>query len=229
MSGIIEFSDSHENPDGMSQELREIISLAKTEDAILVGAGDIINLLPWGYDAWVGSPFLDEFREALGGYNFYWLTGNHDPHSWVKRLFGDWGNIIITRQLVWPAPLGEVEIRHGHRWSVDWRILRHIAPSFVEFMADHFTWFWYKFSERMGWLPSKLKEEGREHDYQRAILSVWYGAVGHAQRKGRRVIVGHTHSRGSLIRGDDVLVADGGTLREGDFIRIDKEIRLCKL
>ncbi|MBA7686739.1 hypothetical protein ES703_95194 [subsurface metagenome] len=227
---IIEFSDAHENPQGMSQQLREIIALARADGATLVCNGDFINLLPWGYDKWPGSPFLAELRATLRGYDLWLVSGNHDPCSWLKALLGDWPNVFVRRRIVWASPhtWRDVEFRHGHGWSPDWRVLRHFAPGFVEFMTDTFPKQWYWFSRKMGWLPSKLKEE-KEQDYRKAILSVWLGAVGHAQRKDRTVICGHTHSQGSLTVGKEILVADAGTLLEGEFIRIDRGIELCKL
>ena len=258
MTVIIGFSDSHEQPWEMSLELREIIGMARKEQAVLVSDGDFIDMLPHGYDAWPGSPFLERLREALQGGDLWLVGGNHDPASWLKKLFSTWPNVHVERRIVWrwtsgPGQRG-IEFRHGHGWSPDWWILRHFAPAFVEFMADHFPKQWYWFSRRMGWLPSRRREEAEvkifrnrpilrlgpelraastepenERDYRMAILAVWNKAVAHAQSKDCRVIVGHTHSWGSLHAGTEVLMADCGTLKEGKYIWIDRKIELCRL
>lgn len=230
---IIESSDWHEEPDFLSDEAKNLIGLAKEEGATLIGCGDIANLVPLGREAWRGCHCLWELKRALDGYPFYWTPGNHDPYPWVVELLGDWPNVHIARSMVWDTPVGLVEFRHGHRWAVDWWILRHIAPPLVEILTELCPNQWYWICQQMGWLLSERRREienmatstpEKERDYQQAIECNWWMATGHTHRKRRRVVLGHTHADGGLVAEGEVLVADGGTLKDREFIRIDREM-----
>lgn len=128
--------------------------------------------------------------------------------------------------------------RHGHGWSVDWWLLRHFAPRFVEFMTEHFPTPWCWFSRKMGWIPSERKgaacvvgpRERQKYDDMAGI--VWRNAIRHAQPNNLAVIVGHTHCSGILrraINGVRAVIADGGNLGDGTYLIIDDDIRLCPL
>lgn len=235
MQRINTFSDAHEEPDGISDELRQIIGIAKEEDAWLGSVGDLFNLLPHGLRAYLGSKTIKEFKQEVSGLRVFLCGGNHDPVPWLKGLFYDCPNIVVERnRTIYHSPMKcDLHFRHGHGWSPDWYFLRHFAPSLVEFMADHCPEPWYWFSREMGWIPSAVKQEKSEQDYHLVVMSVWYKAVKYARRHNVRVINGHTHAVGGLetwVDGEtDVIFADGGSLRDGSYLRITDQIEFRRL
>lgn len=243
---MILFSDAHCDPEGLTPQLRQL--LRETEDETFVSNGDMANLLPQGLERYFASLYLTQLEMALDGRTLYQIAGNHDPYSWSKKLYAAIPNIEVVREMNCPHadfrsgatvyekrdrkgyhfwgedgnPVMVTHIEHGHRWSIDWRFLRHAAPGLVDFMTDHFPKPWYAFSKKMGWMPSQVKGETR---YHLAVLSTWRGALLYAQNRPlSRVICGHTHKLGAVTalfpHGLDYIMVDGGTLATGSFIRL---------
>lgn len=231
---FIASSDWHCQPEELIPEARKLIGKAEPGD-ILVGVGDLFDFLPPGKDRFKNSKAIDDFIKLLGGREFYYVTGNHDPYPWVKERFKDHSNIKVVRDV-------NLEdrwyFRHGHGWSYDWWLLRHFAPGVVEFMSDHLPKPWYWFSKKMGWIPSQDKRAayvggpGERQKYDDKVGIVWRNAIQHAQHNNISVIVGHTHCSGMLQRamnGVKVVIADGGDLRDGTYLLIDDDIQLSTL
>lgn len=180
--------------------------LAKQERAQIVFAGDMFDVLPWGNKAWettAGVFTLNDFKRIFP-YVVY-VRGNHDP-GWLQEF-----------------TLGNNLILHGHQFT-EWVILQHFAPSLVEFMVKHFPSQWHAFSKRMNWIPSVHRTDipGKELDKYHSILNhVWALALSEAQKRGVRIIMGHTHHVATLIAGAEVW--DCGDLRQGSYIRISQK------
>ncbi len=232
---LIVSSDWHCQPEALIPQARELIEKAEPGKDALVGVGDLFNFLPMGKDKFKNSKAIDDFIKLLGGQTFYYVAGNHDPYPWVKERFKDYPNIIVARIVNFED---RWYFRHGHGWSIDWRLLRHFAPGVVEFMTEHFPTLWYWFTMKMGWIPSKQKEAlyiggPRERQkYSDMVGIVWRHAIRHAQHNNLAVIVGHTHCSGILKRamnGVKAVIADGGDLRDGTYLLIDDDIRLFTL
>ena len=231
---LIVSSDWHCQPEELIPQARELIEKADPVKDILVGVGDLFNFLPMGKDKFKNSKAIDDFVILLGGRTFYYVTGNHDPYPWVKQRFKDYPNIKVARTLNFED---RWYFRHGHGWSIDWWLLRHFGPGFVEFMAERFPKPWYWFSRKMGWIPSQQKKvadvapkEGQKYDDKVGI--VWRNAIQHAQHNNIVVIVGHTHCSGILKRamnGVKTVIADGGNLGDGTYLLIDDDVRVCTL
>lgn len=226
---MISFSDSHCQPDKLSPNVVYIVDKARKEKEPLVAVGDLFDLLPLGYDAFVGCKAIQEFVELLDGYPLEYVAGNHDPYRWVKKLFAPYDNISVHKRL----DAYGFHFRHGHGWSADWRILRHFASGLVEFMTDYFPRPWYWLSKRMGWIPSAKKpiENEESTEYNKAIARVWDNATKHAQRHGITVIIGHTHAAGrleTLYGGRRIVFADGGDLKEGTYLKARGKNIVCK-
>jgi len=228
-------SDWHCQPDELIPQARELIGRAHPSKDTLVGVGDLFDFLPLGKDKFRNSKAIDDFIEALGGQTFYYVAGNHDPYRWVKERFKDYPNIIVERNRTFE---GRWYFRHGHGWSHDWWLLRHFAAGLVEFMTEYFPGFWYRFSRRMGWIPSKHREAAtvggsRERQkYNDKVGVVWRNAIRHAQHNNMSVIVCHTDCSGIMKRamhGIRGIIADGGDLRDGTYLVIDDDLQLCTL
>ena len=224
-----ESSDWHSNPDGLIPEAKDFIKLAKAVGARVIACGDLFNLLPMGRESFKGSMAVRELIEALDGYPMDYVSGNHDPYPWVRELFGEVPNIHIIRALDLEMNGRLYHFTHGHQYAIDWAILRHIAPGFIEFMVEHFPRAWYAFSKWMGWVPGQIKprieESYRESQrYNDATGIIWRNAIREAQRKNYCVVLGHTHTTAQLRRfidtdvGIRTVMIDGGDLREGSFV-----------
>ena len=222
-------SDAHNNPQALNPHTRAIIELGAKEKQVVIFDGDTFNILPWGYKKWMGCPCIEEFKAVVysTGCIVGVVDGNHDPYKYLlKLLFEDSDSAGAAAVFHKVLALDGIEIRHGHRWAVDWAVLRHIAPPIVEFMTDHFPALWYKICKWMGWLPSLKKDRWwglkSSDDYQKAVLAGWMGALGYAHKHNKRLIVGHTHQFGQVTRGDEggIVLADGGALRDGKFYEV---------
>jgi len=224
----IYFSDLHDNRDGVSENLRQIVHRAKALRCRLYSNGDLINILPLGPDGW--EKWLKEFEELLDGYPILVLGGNHDPYRYLKRLFCDMPNVTVKRRENLP---NGVHLRHGHSWSPDWWLLRHVAPAIVEFMVDYFPKPWYWFSKKMGWIPSELKEEGlpKKRKYTKQVNWLWRKGMAYAERHEVTVVLGHTHCQGGSVGKPGVtFVMDCGAAKDGDYLIHDTQgIERCNL
>ena len=224
---ILKSSDWHCGPEGLSEDAKEFIRKGKALGATLVGNGDLFNLLPIGFDAFVNCAAIRQFEEEIGDYQFYYVAGNHDPYKWVKKLFGHMPNVTVKRHV----ELDRFYFTHGHPWSFDWWLLRHIAPQLVTFMVDVFPNQWNWFCGKVGWLPGKIKEDVKQErrettDYGTAVGKVWDAALKHAQKNDQIVIVGHTHCSGRMLGAIEYIIttvfADGGLLKDTTYMRIEE-------
>jgi len=227
-------SDWHCQPQELILQARELMGKALPGDT-LVGVGDLFDFLPLGKDRFKNSKAIDDFIQLLGGREFYYVAGNHDPYPWVKERFSDYPNIKVARNVNFE---NRWYFRHGHGWSHDWWLLRPLAPGIVEFMADHLPRPWYWFSKKAGWIPSQdrgaiyVGSPRERQKYDDKVGIVWRNALFHAQHNNISVIVGHTHCSGVLKRasnGSKAVIADGGDLRDGTYLLIDDDIQLCTL
>lgn len=190
-------SDVHCDPDYVPPNFLKWIEEGKKQKAILIVAGDLLNILPWGRDKWSRqSPSIRQINEALEYFILFAVPGNHDPEKELKRVvFPSHIHVTSSANLVRYFNLNYY-ITHGHQWALDWGILglNRVAPSFVEFMVKYFPSQWYRYCKARGWLASKQKPSGIEHEpITKLTRIVWKGAVDHAVKKKVCVIHGHTH------------------------------------
>lgn len=234
---IFESSDWHCDPNNLTDEAKEFIKRAKDAEATIVGCGDLLNLLPIGREKFRGASVVKELIRALDGYPFYYVTGNHDPYKWVVELFGGYPNVKVRKRLEVELAEGFYVLTHGHQWAIDWAFLRHFAPRFVEFMVDWFPGLWYRFCRRVGWLASEAKPKAARSYVERQKYDdltgiIWRNGIRFAQHHSRCVVLGHTHTTGQLKRFVDAemgirsVLVDGGDLRDGTYVMLDKDARL---
>lgn len=221
------FCDAHENPDCVSSNLRTVIGIAENNGWELYSVGDLLNLLPLGRDGWEG--WLRQFDTHLDDYPITLVAGNHDPYRWLKKMFADWENVRVVRR----CDIEGYHLRHGHSWSPDWWVLRHIAPGLVDFMLDAAPKQWHWFSRKMGWIPSELKAQGgpKEHQYHKQIKYLLDESIKYAEKHNTTVLYGHTHCQMAAPgRPSRLFSVDGGTLKEGDYLIIDGDrVKRCNL
>ena len=234
---IFESSDWHCDPDSLIEKAKEFISRGKQAGAIIVGGGDLFNLLPIGRDKFNGARVVNELVQVLDGYPFYYVSGNHDPYRWVVELFRDVPNIKVVKRLEGKLAGRVYFFTHGHQWAIDWALLRHFAPRFVEFMVDYFPRLWYHFCQRVGWMASEAKRQASTGYWERQKYNdltgiIWRNGIRFAQHNDCCVILGHTHTSGELRRftgastGITSVMVDGGDLRDGTYVVVDRDARL---
>jgi len=240
MGIIFESSDWHCGPGELIQEAKEFIARGKGAEAILVGCGDLFDLLPLGREQFHQSQAVKELIQAIDGYPFYYVSGNHDPYRWVVELFHPFPNVKVTRRLECELTGRTYLFTHGHQWAIDWALLRHIAPQFVEFMVDFSPRIWYRFCKRAGLMASEIKPKaitgGRERQqYDDLTGLIWRNGIRFAQHHSLCVVLGHTHTSGKLERfvdentGTVSIIVDGGDLRDGTYVVVDRDARLAHL
>ena len=234
-------SDWHCEPGKLKDNVVNWVCTGKKANHRLIGNGDLFDILPYGRKEWeppTQPVALQEFLELLGGYDFDYVTGNHDPYSVMRKLLAGYPNIKVHRKSL--AVAGEEGrqyfLTHGHRWAIDWGFfrLRQIAPPLVEFMVEYFPNQWYGICRHMGWLasqPSPWRWKGKETERITNLTRViWGGATQHALKETCCVVLGHTHTVGrqeTTPVGQRVCcayVVDGGDLgRDGSYVEIAKD------
>jgi UDP-2,3-diacylglucosamine pyrophosphatase LpxH len=208
------------------------------EGHLLVGDGDLFDILPWGRKSWEQSGSIAQLAQLLDGYPFEYVSGNHDPYKYMVDLMQPYTNIHVHKRFEPKADGRDYYITHGHRWSVDWGFLglRRIAPTIVEFMVDIAPGFWYRFCRKMGWLASHVNP-GASADKERERITnltriIWAGASNHALKNDCCVILGHTHTSARRERGISkeigfqAYMADGGDLNDGTFVELADDARV---
>jgi predicted phosphodiesterase len=177
----------------------------------------------------------------LGGHDFTYVAGNHDPYRIMRGLLDPDLRAGLVRRLELRQDGRSYLVTHGHRWSIDWGFLglRHVAPHIVEFMVDYLPRTWRWFCRRMGWLASERPDgesQPREDErITRLTRIVWEGASSHALKNGRCVVVGHTHTTGRRERGvsgavgTETYMVDGGDLPDGSYVEITSDAGLAWL
>ena len=239
-------SDWHCPPQGLKPNVVQWIGLGKGGNHRLVGAGDLFDILPYGRKEWEPPKqpaALTQFVDALDGYGFEYVAGNHDPFRIMEALTAPYENVKVFKRL---KVEGEGErtyfCTHGHRWAIDWGFLglRRVAPAIVEFMVDRFPGVWNWICRQMGWLASELNTESPSGEEKEKITRltrvIWAGAADCALRDDCCVVLGHTHTTSRRERGcgrDEpakAYMVDGGNLGDdGSYVEITQDARVVWL
>lgn len=193
-------ADPHENPDRLSAEFKAAILRARASGNPLVVLGDFAHILPYGYEAYLGSPMVQEFVTILEDDLIILIGGNHDPEYLLRRLFADYPNVQIFSDFT----IGNVYLCHGHRWGPLWSWLSWFADDIVRAAVAVCPGTWLKFAGWAGWTPSQVKSEER---YHAVVLSLLIKAIQYRSKHGRLVAMGHSHKKYSLREDGDIVVA----------------------
>ena len=197
---MIVIADAHENPGGLSQELKKVICLARAADDTLVCAGDSFNLIPYGLMAYRNSRTFNELLYLLDDHQIILLEGNHDPIHWLDRLFKDHPNVIILPDLL----IDDIYIAHGHRWGPLWSWLPFFAEPLNRYANRYMPETWYDLAKWAGWMPSAVKGEDK---YHAVVLSLLIGALRYNEKHNCKVAMGHSHKQYTVQEDGDIIVA----------------------
>ncbi len=186
--------------------------------ALLVLNGDIAD--PWksswatilGLQSWADIQTLVRNRDDAG-YPTVYIKGNHDYG--IKQEYLE-GAEILNR-----FEIGDFEFRHG--WERDGVWLTINKPAF--WIADHFPSLAVRIHKLLyGELPT-----GANPIDALELYEAWNLHVGmihtlwreYADRNHKKVVIGHSHCQWT-----DPLLIDCGALYMGQWVTIDKEVRL---
>jgi len=219
-------ADLHQNPDvPLSPNFKALIDLARSTNDSAAILGDFIQGLPWGANSWRGAPCVQEIRDYVAGVNLCLIWGNHDPPDLLEMLFGDLENVTISRTIELSYRDTKIILSHGHEFGPLWSWLQYGAPWFTNLMARHFPSRWYRFTKRMGWIPSETKAEKRYHAVVRAVMS---GALRYCTKNSCRYIHGHTHKKTCVKEqfsyGMDYVVMSLDPLDTGCYLMVQQDI-----
>ena len=221
-------SDWHNPPDRLKESVRAFIqearkgqreALEKGQRVLVVGVGDLFELMLDGWESFIDAPAIHRLIEELGDLEFVYLAGNHDPLPWIEEV------MVRSGQQMRPLPGFGLELEgaryyfhHGHRWDMRARWIRVFTPLLMwlgsrGWLRGFLRWW----TERMnpGGLKARVKRleaerdsqprgsdewarlsrmlEGERQRYNERIGWVHAGAGKHAEITGRVVICGHTH------------------------------------
>ena len=195
---MILVADPHMNPGEMTPMFRAALDLSYSLGEPMCSDGDTYQFLPHGTKRWEGSPCIAETKRYVTERDMLLvlMIGNHDPPGALEYFFADCPNVLIERTLEIPYRVGpqhpeeKVVIRHGHSWCPQWSWLAPIAPPVVDYLAETFPGMWFSFSDRMGWIPSRVISE---KEYHIVVRSVFSGGLRYISENQCRLVLGHTH------------------------------------
>jgi hypothetical protein len=220
---IFESSDWHSGPDVLPDYVLQWIALGKKKGARLIGNGDLFDLVLYPHDDYLQGNARLVLLLALNGYPFEYITGNHDPLNFVKKLeLPD--NIKVSKSLdIWGW-----HFEHGYQRALDWSVLSKVAPTFTNFMVDHAPHVWRCISLHMGWIASGVKPEldGEHTNYTKFISTIHRAYLIFGQKQNRNCVIGHTHAAFEAKAWKvlhECSLLDGGNLRDGSYVVIDKD------
>ena len=186
--------------------------------ALLVLNGDIAD--PWksswetilGLQSWADIQTLVRNRDDAG-YPTVYIRGNHDYG--IKQEYLE-GAEILNR-----FEIGDFEFRHGYEMDAIWTVIQ--KPAF--FIADKFPWLALRIHRLLyGEMPLAKSPIAALDIYESwnlhvgAIHTLWRE---YADRNHKKLVIGHTHTQWN-----DPLLTDCGALYMGQWVTIDKEVRL---
>jgi metallophosphoesterase superfamily enzyme len=98
-------SDWHCPPQGLRQQVKEFIRKAKLDADLIVGNGDLFDLMEYPWREFVECKTVQEFSEELEGKPFVYVAGNHDPAKYIRKVIAIPNVQIMHGQF--PLKLGE--------------------------------------------------------------------------------------------------------------------------
>jgi len=221
---ILESSDWHQNPYGLGQGVVRFIRMGQRQGAILIGNGDLFDLVIYGVKKYKGSETIKDFKRVLDSYPFFYVCGNHDPDHMVRQVLKDMPNVIILNS----CDIGDWHFEHGDRLAIDWGWLRPVYLWAAGVALRVCPRAWLKFCEWRGWkrpgTPHNPPPSGTESEgYTDLVGIVWGNALKEAEKSKLNFCIGHTHTpRMILSATGHGHVVDGGDLNDGSYIEIKR-------
>lgn len=221
-------SDWHNPPDTLKESVLAFIeearkgqreALEKGQRVLVVGVGDLFELMLDGWESFIDGPAIRRLGEELGDLEFVYVAGNHDPLPWIEEVMVRSGQQMRPlRGFGFELEGARYYFHHGHRWDMRAGWIRVLTPLLMWLGSRGWLrGFLRRWMERMnpGGLKARVKRlqaakdsqprgsgewtrasralERERQRYDERIGWVHAGAGRHAETTGRVVICGHTH------------------------------------
>lgn len=209
-------SDWHCSPQGLTQPVKQFIHKARVDADLIVGAGDLFDLMEYPWKEFVDCKAVQEFSEELEGKPFIYVAGNHDPAKYVRRVIAIPNVQIVHRKF--PLNVGErtYHFTHGHQWGFWWSWLRYLSDMLIVIAPPIYHYWLNRVS------PRKAKESGEKEKYNLFTGRVHSRASQFAEQNDIVVVLGHTHK--PWFAGDwksYIMYDDGDMLDSKTYLRIE--------
>lgn len=212
-------SDWHNQPDELSEKVKEFIEKAKIDADLIVGVGDLFDLMEHPWREFVNCKAVQEFKDRLEGKKFVYVAGNHDPARYVRKVVS--GPNIEIRSHDYPLLIdvgGErttYHFTHGHQWGIWfwlWKlsdILLIVAPSVYQRLVNRDT-------------PRKAKDREEKEKYNWKTGVIHSRASQFAEQNDVTVVIGHTHKPWVAGSWKGFLMYDDGDMLDSrTYLRIE--------
>ena len=209
-------SDWHCPPQGLRESVKQFIRKAKVDADLIVGNGDLFDLMEYPWKEFVNCKAVQEFEEELEGKRFIYVAGNHDPVKYVKRVIAIPNVEIRRREFRQDVDKTTYYFTHGHQWGFWWSWLRWLSDMLIVVAPPIYHWWLDKIS------PRKANEKGEKEKYNRLTGLIHSGASQFAERNNIIVVIGHTHK--PWFAGDwqlPIMYDDGDMLDSQTYLRIE--------
>jgi predicted phosphodiesterase len=213
-------SDWHCGPKALSDNVRKFLDRAVVDSDLIIGNGDLFDVMREGLKSFVDCPSIRELKGRLQGKEFIYVTGNHDPEKYVRRIIEAPHIKVVGKN--YDKTLGNTRYRfvHGYHWGLIWSWLQYLCDLLILLRAAWvYNWWVNKVNS-----ARQAKYKGEKEKYDRLTGHVHRGACKFAEQEDMVVIVGHTHK--PWAAGDwekYFMYDDGDMLDSGTYLRIEDD------
>jgi len=209
-------SDWHCPPQGLSEPVKQFIHRAKVDADLIVGNGDLFDLMEYPWKEFVNCRAVREFEKELDGKRFIYVAGNHDPTKYIRKVV-EIPNVEIKHP-AYPLDVGNTTyyFTHGYHWGFHWSWLRWFFDPLIILVPPIYHCWNKKNSAK------RAKEKGELQKYSHLIALVHSRASQFAELKDVTVVIGHTHK--PWFAGDwenYIMYDDGDMLDSKTYLRIE--------
>ena len=209
-------SDWHNSQVELKDSVRTFIRKAKVDADLIIGNGDLFDLMEYHWKNFVNCKAVQQLKEELEGKKFIYVVGNHDPAKYVKRVIVEPNIQIVSRNFRVSLDNRTYHFTHGHQWAIDWSWLRKFSDILIVVAPPMYHWWLNKVT------PRKLKEKEEREKYNRITGLIHSGASQFAEQNDIVVVIGHTHK--PWFAGDwesSLMYDDGDMLDSQTYLRIE--------
>jgi len=209
-------SDWHCRPQGLRKPVKQFIRKARVDADLIVGDGDLFDLMEYPWEEFVNCKAVQEFDEELEGKRFIYVAGNHDPAKYIRKIIAIPNVEIMHREF--RANLDETtyHFTHGHQWGFWWSWLHHLSDMLIVVAPCIYHW-WLNTKS-----PRRARERGEREKYNLLTGRVHSRASQFAEQNNIIVVIGHTHK--PWVAGDwqsRIMYDDGDMLDSRTYLRIE--------
>lgn len=208
-------SDWHNSPHKLKGSVKTFIDKAKIDADLIVGNGDLFDLMEYPWREFVNGKAIQELNEKLEGKKFIYVAGNHDPARYVRKVIRGTNIELVSPNYQVTLDSRTYYFTHGHRWGIWswlWKlsdILLVVAPPIYRRLVNRDT-------------PRQAKERKEKEKYNWKTGVIHSGASQFAEQNDITVVIGHTHKPWAAGSWDFSLMYDDGDMLDSQtYLRIE--------